>query len=159
MKYQGSGATLFHTHNVIIVLLVIDVCTCTIGLATVILTTFNTKYLYFLKSVSLISGAFACDLLLLILVPPFGWFIFTICVSILACLLYGSYQEILKCCQEIQSSISHSTSQAFEVLCNRFQQNSLFQSIWRTPSQAFNGSPMLTPNMPEQEGVGLALDV
>ena len=156
MKYQSSGATLFHAHSVIMVLLIIDVCTCTIALAAVILTTFNTSYLPFLKSVSLISGAFACDLLILIIVPPFGWFIFTIWVFILVCLLYGKYQHILQCCQGILQSISHSTSDAFDVSCNWFQHNFLSQSIRRLASQASHGSPMLTPNVPEQQGVGSA---
>uniref|UniRef100_A0A2N9GJI9 Uncharacterized protein n=1 Tax=Fagus sylvatica TaxID=28930 RepID=A0A2N9GJI9_FAGSY len=52
------------------------------ALAAVILTTFNPSYLPFLKSVSLISGAFACDCSYLIVVPPFGWFIFTIWVHV-----------------------------------------------------------------------------
>ena len=156
MKYQSSGATLFHAHSVIMVLLIIDVCTCTIALAAVILTTFNTSYLPFLKIVSLISGAFACDLLILIIFPPFGWFIFTIWVFVLVSLLYGKYQRILQCCQGIFRSISHSTSDAFDVLCNWFQPNFLSQSIRQVPSQASNGSPMLNPNMPEEQGVGLA---
>jgi hypothetical protein len=180
------------------VLLVIDVCTCTTALATVILTTFNIKYLYFLKSVSLVFGAFACDLLLLILVPPFGWFIFIIWVFVLVCLLYGKSQHILQCYQEILPSISHSTSHAFNVLCNWFQEilpsisqftshafnvlcngfqkilpsishstshafnvlciwfqeNFLSRSIWRTPSQASNGSdPTQSSNVPKEEVV------
>ena len=156
LKYQGSCATLFHAHSAIMVLLIIDVCSCTIALAMVTLTTFNTSYLPFLKSVSLISGAFACDLLILIIVPPFGWFIFTIWVFILVCLLYGKYQHILQCCQGILQSISHSTSDAFDVSCNWFQQNFLSQSIRRLASQASHGSPMLTPNVLEQQGVGSA---
>jgi hypothetical protein len=156
LKYQSSAAALFHAHSAIMVLLIIDVCTCTIALAAVILTTFNTSYLPFLKSVSLISGAFACDLLILIIVPPFGWFIFTIWVFVLVCLLYGKYQYILQCCQEILQSISHSTFDAFDVLCNWFQQNFLSQSIRRIPSQASNGSPMLTPIVPEEQGMSLA---
>jgi hypothetical protein len=156
LKYQSSGAALFHAHSAIMVLLIIDVCTCTIALAAVILTTFNPSYLPFLKSVSLISGAFACDLLILIIVPPFGWFIFTIWVFVLVSLLYGKYQHILQRCQGILRSISHSTSNAFNILCNWFQPNFLSQSVRQIPSEASNGSPMLNPNMPEEQGVGLA---
>jgi hypothetical protein len=143
-KYQSSGATLFHAHNAIMVLLIIDVCTCTIAFTAVMLTNFNVSYLPFLNSVSLISRAFANDLLILIIVPPFGWFIFTIWVFVLVCLLYGKYQHIFQCCQEILRSISHSTFDAFDVLCNWFQQNFLSQSIKQIPSQTSNGSPMLT---------------
>ena len=79
------------------------------------------------------------------------WFIFAIGVLVLICLLYASCQQILKCCQEILQSISHYTSNACHILCNWFKNNFPFQSIWRAPSQASDGSPMLTPNMIEKQ--------
>ena len=52
LKYQSSGAALFHEHGAIMLLLTIDVCTCTIALATAMLQTSNPRYLPFFKSVS-----------------------------------------------------------------------------------------------------------
>ena len=138
LKYQSSGAALFHEHGAIMLLLTIDVCTCTIALATAMLQTSNPRYLPFFKSVCLISGAFASDLLLLILVPPYGWFVFVVCVFILIYLVYGSYEQILNCSQEFLGSISNCTSHAIHILCNWFRENLQFQTT--------NGSLMLTSN-------------
>lgn len=89
----------------------------------------NTSYLPIVKLVWLISGAFACDLLLLILVPPFGWSILILCVLISVRLIYKSHQEIVQCFQQIFQRIKHSTSEAFNILCGWFQNN--FQSPCR----------------------------
>ena len=118
LKYQSSGSALFHEHGAIMLLLTIDICTCTIALAAVMLQTSNPRYIPFFKSVCLISGAFASDLLLLILVPSFGWFVFIVCVFILIYLVYGSYEQILNCSQEFLGSISNCTSHAIHILCN-----------------------------------------
>ena len=150
-KYQSSSVSLFHTHSAIMLFLIIDVCTFTIALAMTILPTTNRTHLSLFKNVCLISEAFACNLLLFILVPLFGWFIFIIFLFVLVWLLYGSYNQILQCCQEILEPMWHSTStfEAFHSVCDRFQQ--FFQSIWQAPSQAFDGSSILTPNMQNQE--------
>ena len=137
LKYQSSGAALFHEHGAIMLLLTTDVCTCTIALATAMLQTSNPRYLPFFKSVCLISGAFASDLLLLIL-PPYGWFVFIVCLFILIYLVYGSYEQILNCSQEFLGSISNCTSHAIHILCNWFRENLQFQTT--------NGSLMLTSN-------------
>ncbi|KAK4592977.1 hypothetical protein RGQ29_017209 [Quercus rubra] len=109
-------------------------------------------HLPFFKGVFLISGVLAYDLILLMFAPPFGWFIFTICASVMVLLLYRSRREILQCCQEILEPMWHSTSEAFHSLCDWFRQN--FQSIWTAPSQASNGSSMPTPNMKEKHVLG-----
>ena len=69
------------------------------------------------------------DLLLLILIPPFRWFIFTICVFILICLVYGLYKQILKCNQEFLGSISNYISHAIHILCNWFRESFQFQKM------------------------------
>ena len=125
LKYQNSDGALFHEHPVIMVLLIIDVCTGTIALAMVTLPTFYNSYVFLFEILCLISEAFACDLLLLILVPPFGMFMFIIFAFGLVCILYGSYQRIINSCQEI------------------------LKSMRQEPSQTPNGSPMLTPNETE----------
>ena len=146
-KYQSPDVSLFDTHGALMLLLIIDVCIFTISMALTILPTFNRTHLPFFKGVFLISGVFACDLILLMLVPPFGWFICTICASVMVLLLYRSRRQILKLCQEIIESLWHSTSEALHGLCDWFQQS--FQSIlqcqeilepmWHSTSEAFYG--------------------
>ena len=112
-----------------------------------ILPTFNRTHLPFFKGVFLISGVFACDLILLMLVPPFGWFICTICASVMVLLLYRSRRQILKLCQEIIESLGHSTSKALHGLCDWFQQS--FQSILgfsRSPASCSSGTSMCSPS-------------
>ena len=96
-------------------LLIIDVCILTISMAVtiVILPNFDKTHLPFFKGVFLISGIFAYDLILLMLVPPFGWFIFTICTSVVVLLLYRSHEQILRRCQETLEPMWHSTSKPF----------------------------------------------
>ena len=144
-----------------------------------ILPTFNRTHLPFFKGVFLISGVFACDLILLMLVPPFGWFICTICASVMVLLLYRSRKQILQLCQEILEPMWHSTFEAFYSSCDWFQQS--FQSVrrcheilepmWHSTSESFhnlrnwlrqsfpsictasNGSSMPTSNMKEKHVV------
>ena len=115
--------------------LIIDVLICIIALVMIVLQISNQRYLTFFKNVCLISGAFACDLLLLILVPPFGWFIFVVCVSILVWLLYGSYQEILERFTKILQLVSDFASQAKHIFCDWFSQGPLIPTV-------ANGSPV-----------------
>ena len=146
-KYQSPNLSPFDTHGTLMLLLIIDVCIFTISMALTILPTFNRTHLPFFKGVFLISGVFACDLILLMLVPPFGWFICTICASVIVLVIYRSRRQILELCQEIIESLWHSTSEALHGLCDWFQQN--FQSIlqcheilepmWHSTSKAFHG--------------------
>ena len=115
--------------------LIIDVLICIIALVMIVLQISNQRYLTFFKNVCLISGAFACDLLLLILVPPFGWFIFAVCVSVLVWLLYGSYQEILERFTKILQLVSDFASQAKHIFCDWFWQGPLIPTV-------ANGSPV-----------------
>uniref|UniRef100_A0A7N2N057 Uncharacterized protein n=1 Tax=Quercus lobata TaxID=97700 RepID=A0A7N2N057_QUELO len=125
LKYQNSDGALFHDHRVIMVLLIIDVCTGTTALAMVTLPTFRNSSLFLFEIVCLISEVFACDLLLLILVPPFGVFMFIICAFGLVYILYGAYLKILNSYQEI------------------------LKSMRQEPSQTSNKSLMLAPNETE----------
>ena len=108
-KYQS--VSIFHTHNATMFLLIINVCICILALVVTTLPTSNQSYRHFFEAMCLVSGAFACDLLLLILVPPFGWFILIVCVFMLMWLLYGSYHQILQYCQEILLLVSNYASQ------------------------------------------------
>ena len=95
-KYQSPDISLFDIHGALMLLLIIDVCIFTISMAVTILPTFNRTHHPFFKGVFLISRIFACDLVFFMLVPPFGWFIFTICVFVLVLLLYHSHEQILQ---------------------------------------------------------------
>ena len=128
LKYRNSDGALFHEHHVIMVLLIIDVCTGTIALAMVTLPTFRNSSLFLFEIVCLISEVFACDLLLLILIPPFGVFMFIICAFGLVYILYGTYPKILNSCQEI------------------------LKSMRQEPSKTPNESLMLTPNETDTSG-------
>lgn len=130
INYQSSSVSLFHEHRAIMLLLIIVVFIGTTASAAVILPTSYTSYIPLFKFVCLISGAFSCDLLLLILVPAFGWFIFTICVFCLLCIFYVLYPQLLNYCRAI------------------------LQSIRQAPSPESNGSPVQTPETATQlEGI------
>ena len=137
-------------------------------MAVTILPNFTRFYLPLFKGMFLISGVLACDLILLMLAPPFGWFIFTICASVMVLLLYQSRREILQRCQAILEPMRDSTSKAFHGLCDCFQQNfyglcdwfqQSFQSNRTAASQASNESSMPTPNMKEKHVLGLVNNV
>ena len=52
----------------------------------------NTSYLPILRRVCFIFGAYSCDLLLSIIVPPFGWLVLFLCVCMSLQLLYETHQ-------------------------------------------------------------------
>ena len=126
----------------------------------------NTSYLPILKHVHYIFVTFACGLLLVILVPPFGWPMVVICASMFVKFLCGSHEQILECitqafnklCDWFQNSfqsLCQAGSRAFN-LCGWFQ-NSL-QSLCQAVSRAFIRSLMLTEptaNSTERQGAGL----
>ena len=144
LLYQGSAAALFNEHNAIMLGLIIDVVTFTTSFAAWVLATSNRNSPLFFKSVCLILGALACDLLLFILDPILGWVIFGLGASILVYLLYGSYKQIFKSCQENLQSI-------LNWFRNKFQS----QSICQASSQASNKSLMLTPYVTENQATKL----
>ena len=179
-KYQSPDVSLFDTHGALMLLLIIDVCIFTISMVATILPTFNRTHLPFFKGVFLISGVFACDLILLMLVPPFGWFICTICASVMVLLLYRSRKQILQLCQEILEPMWHSIFEAFYSSCDWFQQSfqlvrcchEILEPMWHSTSESFhslrnwlrqsfpsictasNGSSIPAPNMKEKHVVG-----
>jgi hypothetical protein len=131
VKNQNSGNP-FETHGATMLLFIIAVHVYAIALAGISKPTPNTSYIPILRRVCFIFGAFACGLLLLILVPPFGWLILSLCACMSAKLLYDSYEQILKCFQQIFRSINQSTSQEFNILCGWFHKivsNQL--TVWR----------------------------
>ncbi|KAK4580925.1 hypothetical protein RGQ29_024545 [Quercus rubra] len=117
VKYQNFGNP-YQTHGATMLLFILAVLVYTIALAGISQLTSNTSYLPLLRCVCFIFGAFACDLLLLILVPPFGWFILILCVCMSVRLLCDSHRQILECFQQIYQLINQSTSKAFNILCS-----------------------------------------
>ncbi|KAL4607580.1 hypothetical protein ACB092_09G185600 [Castanea dentata] len=96
VKYQNSGNP-YQTHSATMLLFVLAVLVYTIALAGMSQLTSNTSYLPLLRCVCFIFGAFSCDLLLLILVPPFGWFILILCVCVSFPIIMSiSFQSIQK---------------------------------------------------------------
>ena len=128
VNYQNSGNP-FETHGATMLLFILAVFVYTIALAGISQPTPNSSYLPILRGMCFISGAFACDLLLMILVPPFGWFVFVLCVCMFLQLLFKSRQQIHQCCQQIFQSINRSTSQAFKILSGWLQNSFQSQNI------------------------------
>ncbi|KAL4607583.1 hypothetical protein ACB092_09G185900, partial [Castanea dentata] len=93
VNHQNSGNP-FETHGATMLLFILAVFVYAIALAGISQPAPNSSYLPILRGVCFISGAFACDSLLMILVPPFGWFIFVLCVCMFLQLLFKSRQQI-----------------------------------------------------------------
>ena len=154
VKYQNFGNP-FQMHGAIMSLFIVCVLAYAIALVVVSQPTPNTSYLPLLRDVCFIFGAFACDLLLLMLVPPFGWLILGLCVCMSIRLLFYSYQQILQCFQQIFQSFNQNISKAFKILCCWFQ--SSFKSLCRAASRAFNSMP--TSNSIENQVVEMEVIV
>ena len=84
----------------------------------------------FFKSVCLILGALACDLLLFILDPILGWVIFGLGASILIYILYGSYKQIFEYCQENLQPVSNWFKHKFQQIFESYQENLQSVSNW-----------------------------
>ena len=141
-------------HGATMLLFIIAVVVYAIALVGIRQWTPNTSYIQILRRVCFIFGAFACGLLLLLLVPPLGWLILILCVCMFVQLLCDSHEQILECFQQIFQSINHSTSQAFNKLCGWFQNS--FQTMCQAGSKAFKRSSMPTTNSTEQQGLEMA---
>ena len=109
----------------------------------------NTSYLPILRCVCFIFGAYSGDLLLLIIVPPFGWLILVLCVCMSLQLLYKTHQQILLCFQQIFQSINQSTSKVFNISYGLFWNS--FQSQFQVASRASKSSSMPTANSSEKQ--------
>nr|POE81115.1 hypothetical protein CFP56_38036 [Quercus suber] len=140
LKYPSSGATLFHKHHAIMLGLMIDLVTFTTVLVAAMLPITNRNCFLFFQKACLFFGALACNLLIFILVTILGWVFFTLGVSVLVYLLYGSYRMILKFSQENLKSISNWSRQKFQS-----------QSSCQSSSEVSNGSPMVTLNVTEKQ--------
>ena len=149
VKFQNSGNP-FQTHGATMVLFIVAIFVYAVALVAINQLTPNTSYLPILRRVCFIFGAFACDLLLLILLAPLGWLILIICVGMSIQLLCDSYQQIFQCFRQIFKSFKQSTSKAFNKFCDWLLNS--FQSLCQT-ARAFNSFSMLTANSIETQVV------
>jgi hypothetical protein len=91
----------------------------------------NRNYLPTTMLICDISGFLACTLLVLVLLPPIGWFLLFLCAFSFLRVLYGSYRQI------------------FEFLCAfTIQLCSTLKQVLNPPHQASNNNSM------EQKGNG-----
>ncbi|KAJ6937818.1 hypothetical protein NC652_012190 [Populus alba x Populus x berolinensis] len=98
LKYQNNHSP-FEAHGTIILLYIVTSFVYSTALIALLLRPhqlLETLFLVTLDYISLLSGALTCDLLLLILLPPFGYFLLALCGAlILVKALLRSYQLIL----------------------------------------------------------------
>ncbi|KAF9660657.1 hypothetical protein SADUNF_SadunfUnG0001700 [Salix dunnii] len=98
LKYQNKEISPFEEHGTIILLYILTSVVYSTVLIALLLRAHQlqgTLCLATLEHICLLSGALACDLLLLILAPPFGYFLLAFCgVLILVKALLRSYQQI-----------------------------------------------------------------
>lgn len=157
VKYQNSGNP-FQMHGATMLFFIIAVVVyAIIALVGIHQWTPNTSYIQILRRVCFIFGAFACGLLLLLLVPPLGWLILILCVCMFVQLLCDSHEQILEYFQQFFQSINQSTSQGFNILCGWSQD--CIQTLCQAGSKAFKRSPMPTTNSTEQPGLEMAVTV
>ena len=87
VKYQNFGNP-FQTNGATMLLFIVAVIGYNIALAWTSQPAPNSSYLPILRRVCFIFGAYSCDLLLSIIVPPFGWLVLFLCVCMSLQLLY-----------------------------------------------------------------------
>ncbi|KAJ6711275.1 PROTEIN putative-RELATED [Salix purpurea] len=100
LKYQNKETSPFEAHGTIILLYILASIIYSTAFIALLLRAHHqppeTPCLATLEHISLLTGALACDLLLLILAPPFGYFLLAFCgVLVLVKALLGSYQQII----------------------------------------------------------------
>ncbi|KAJ6342921.1 hypothetical protein OIU77_024014 [Salix suchowensis] len=100
LKYQNKEISPFEAHGTIILLYILTSLVYSTAFIALLLRAHHqlpeTICLATLEHISLLTGALACDLLLLILAPPFGYFLLAFGgVLVLVKALLGSYQQII----------------------------------------------------------------
>ena len=83
---------MFETHSGIMAVLAIDLIICAASMATTIVPASSNTHVPFFRSAYIFSRYLAHVMILLILLPPFGWLMFTAWVLVLAYLLHHSHQ-------------------------------------------------------------------
>ena len=164
LKYPNKGMSLFEEHGTIILLYIVTsfvYSTALIALLQRAHQLLETLFLVTLEYISLLSGVLTCDLLLLILAPPFGYFLLALCgVLILVKALLRSYQQILghlldiaaisEIARDLIPNVFHRSSrhqeahiQAYSMACVCFQILFLFYILLKTLHPSFTTNYIL----------------
>ncbi|XWS23726.1 hypothetical protein CRYUN_Cryun28dG0040000 [Craigia yunnanensis] len=94
--YQNDDKSPFQTHGLVMKIFIISVCIYTSLAVAVVIPCTSYSYLAVLNRLGLVLGAFVCDFLLLMLFPPFGYFVLVLCILMLLIITLKSYQQIFK---------------------------------------------------------------
>ena len=164
LKYPNKGMSLFEEHGTIILLYIVTsfvYSTALIALLQRAHQLLETLFLVTLEYISLLSGVLTCDLLLLILAPPFGYFLLALCgVLILVKALLRSYQQILghlldiaaisEIARDLIPNVFHRSSrhqeahiQAYSMACVCFRILFLFYILLKTLHPSFTTNYIL----------------
>ncbi|KAG8663981.1 hypothetical protein MANES_01G269250v8 [Manihot esculenta] len=107
VKYQDKQDSPFETHEAIMVLFIVAAFIYTVSfLSSLILIQNHHDYTFYvlpiLKQISVVSGTLACDSLILILCPPFGYLVLALCALLALRILIGSYHQIVHCSKRLR---------------------------------------------------------
>ncbi|KAB1211759.1 hypothetical protein CJ030_MR6G025632 [Morella rubra] len=89
IEYQSSSTSPFKAHGTIMSLFIVTVCVHVVAFMEISMAAPYTSYLPTARLICSISGVLASTLLVLILFPPFGWFILFLCAARISHELYG----------------------------------------------------------------------
>jgi hypothetical protein len=131
MKYQNLVSSPFDLHATIMSLFIVVTYVYAVTLMAITRPIRNRSYLPTTMLICDISSVLTFSLLVLVLLPPIGWFLLFLCAFSFVRVLYSSYQQI------------------FEFLhAFKIQLYSTLKQVWNPSHQASNGNSM------EQEGNG-----
>ena len=131
IKYQNSVNLPFDTHATIMLLFIVATYVYAVALMAITRPISNRNYHRIVILICDISGVLSVYLLVLILIPLFGWFLLVVCAFALIRVLYGSYRQIFELLYAF-------TVQVYRTL----------KQIFKPSHQASNGNTI------EQEGNG-----
>ncbi|KAJ6427763.1 hypothetical protein OIU84_023212 [Salix udensis] len=132
VKYQNKETSPFEAHGTIMLLYILTCLFYSIAFIALLLRARQlpeTLCLATLEHISLLTGALACDLLLLILAPPFGYFL----------LAFGGVLILVKALQQIRDhDVAAISERARDLIPNVFHRSS---PLDRMVSQPMDGVP------------------
>jgi len=113
IKYQNSGNSPFDIHATIMSFFITVIYFYGVALAAITRQISNRSYIHLVVLICDILGALAFSLLILILLPSFGWFLLVLCAFVLSLkALHGSNWKIFELllafkCQVLSTLIQH----------------------------------------------------
>lgn len=127
VKYQDKQDSPFETHEAIMVLFIVAAFIYTVSfLSSLILIQNHHDYTFYvlpiLKQISVVSGTLACDSLILILCPPFGYLVLALCALLALRILIGSYHQIVQLLHDAANRAYEAVASDFELLFQTLHQ-------------------------------------